>query len=90
VRELRFAVERAGLLAEHEVIGREDLPPEIVERSPRVAASSARDPAGADEAPDAARVRAALERARWRRADAARSLGVSPRTLHRWMKRLGL
>ncbi|MGE0455424.1 MAG: sigma-54-dependent transcriptional regulator [Vicinamibacteria bacterium] len=39
---------------------------------------------------DEARVRAALERARWRRAKAAQILGVSPRTLFRWMKRLEL
>jgi transcriptional regulator with GAF, ATPase, and Fis domain len=40
--------------------------------------------------PDAARVRAALEKSRWRREQAAELLGVSPRTLYRWMKRLGL
>ena len=39
---------------------------------------------------DAARVRSALEQARWRRGKAAQILGVSPRTLYRWMKRLGL
>ncbi len=39
---------------------------------------------------DPARVRWALEQARWRRGKAAELLGVSPRTLHRWMKRLGL
>ena len=40
--------------------------------------------------PDAARVREALEKSRWRREQAAVILGVSPRTLYRWMKRLGL
>jgi DNA-binding NtrC family response regulator len=40
--------------------------------------------------PDAARVREALEKSRWRREQAAEILGVSPRTLYRWMKRLGL
>jgi DNA-binding NtrC family response regulator len=40
--------------------------------------------------PDAARVREALEKSRWRREQAAELLGVSPRTLYRWMKRLGL
>ena len=40
--------------------------------------------------PDPARVREALEKSRWRREQAAELLGVSPRTLYRWMKRLGL
>ena len=36
------------------------------------------------------RVRAALEKARWRREQAAEILGVSPRTLYRWIKKLDL
>ncbi|HWW92706.1 MAG TPA: sigma 54-interacting transcriptional regulator, partial [Vicinamibacteria bacterium] len=113
VRELHFAVERAGLLAEGEMIDVGDLPPEIVQRSPRgsfvpVAAPAAPYPASTpgsapasspasadgvsrgDDGPDPARVRQALEQARWRREQAAEILGVSPRTLYRWMKRLGL
>ena len=38
----------------------------------------------------ASAVRAALEKAKWRREKAAEILGVSPRTLYRWIKRLGL
>ncbi|HET7292288.1 MAG TPA: sigma-54 dependent transcriptional regulator [Vicinamibacteria bacterium] len=92
VRELRFAVERAGLLASGDVIDAGDLPPEILERG---AAEATAVPAPERLAPprtalEAAQVRGALERARWRRAEAAKLLGVSPRTLHRWMKRLGL
>ena len=34
--------------------------------------------------------RQALDAARWRRGGAAEILGVSPRTLYRWMKRLKL
>jgi DNA-binding NtrC family response regulator len=99
VRELHFAVERAGLLSESDVVGAADLPPEIVERRrPLAHAASAGDgPEPADGGGrteparfDAARVREALERARWRRSKAAELLGVSPRTLHRWMKRLHL
>ena len=41
-------------------------------------------------APAPRRVRAALEKAKWRREKAAEILGVSPRTLYRWIKRLGL
>jgi len=102
VRELLFAVERAGLLAEGGVIEPFDLPPEIHERgraaeAPGAALAaatsvSAAQPAGAagDEEFDAAQVRRALEQAKWRRGKAAELLGVSPRTLYRWMKRLEL
>ncbi len=91
VRELRFAVERAGLLASGDVIDAPDLPPEILERGGAATAVSAEAaPEGHGATPEVAQVRAALERARWRRADAAKLLGVSPRTLHRWMKRMGL
>ncbi len=106
VRELHFAVERAGLLAEGEMIDLGDLPPEIVERTGRVPVSvapaapaiapSAAPPSPDDEdddseeGPDLARVRAALEKAKWRREKAAEILGVSPRTLYRWIKKLGL
>ena len=103
MRELHFAVERAGLLAEGEMIDVADLPPELVEKTGRVpvsiphftpplAPSSPADPEDDDseEGPDLARVRAALEKAQWRREKAAEILGVSPRTLYRWIKRLGI
>jgi transcriptional regulator of acetoin/glycerol metabolism len=95
VRELRFAVERANLLAEGATIELADLPPEIIERE-RSAAAVVRGEAAVslsgneNDGPDPARVRAALEQAHWRRGKAAEFLGVSPRTLHRWMKHLGL
>jgi DNA-binding NtrC family response regulator len=100
VRELHFAVERACLLAEGDIIEVPDLPPEIAEQSgfspasapePKAADGGAEDAElTTDDGPDPARVREALERARWRRGQAAEILGVSPRTLYRWMKRLGL
>jgi DNA-binding NtrC family response regulator len=105
VRELHFAVERAGLLAEGDMIDVADLPPEIVEKTGRVSVSispsapsvppsSSPPPPGpendSEEGPGLARVRAALEEAKWRREKAAEILGVSPRTLYRWIKRLGL
>jgi len=106
VRELHFAVERAGLLAEGENIDLHDLPPEIVERTGRTTGTGSSAPpaearAESSEAgsgsppltgdgPDGARVRAALEKAKWRREQAAEILGVSPRTLYRWIKKLGL
>ena len=94
VRELRFAVERALLLAEGDAIERHDLPPEIRNGGGAVAAIDAPAPAVAgaarERAPDAARIRHALEQSRWNRQKAAALLGVSPRTLFRWMQRLGL
>jgi DNA-binding NtrC family response regulator len=91
VRELHFAVERASLLAEGERIDVGDLPPEIVERGGRRSTTPATaGPRAVEEALDEGRIRAALEETRWRRGDAAKVLGVSPRTLYRWMRRLGL
>jgi DNA-binding NtrC family response regulator len=63
--------------------------PPLAEGS-ETAASGAGDRISASGAIDAEGVRRALEQAHWRRARAAEILGVSPRTLHRWMKRLGL
>ena len=94
VRELHFAVERAGLLAEGDVIDVSDLPPEILGGRPvRRAPPEARREGpklSADDGLDPVRIREALERARWHRGEAAQMLGVSSRTLYRWMKRLGL
>jgi len=95
VRELHFAVERSGLLAERETVDVSELPTEIVGPARRSSPSAPPTPKDAvspdpNAGPDEARVRAALEEARWRRAEAAEMLGVSPRTLHRWMKKLGL
>ncbi|HEY7513985.1 MAG TPA: sigma 54-interacting transcriptional regulator, partial [Vicinamibacteria bacterium] len=106
VRELHFAVERAGLLAEGESIDVPDLPPEILERSGRAPVSRPAPALAAvggapgslgdgdsledGEGPDPSRVRAALEQAKWRREKAAEILGVSPRTLYRWIKKMGL
>ena len=92
VRELHFAVERASLLAEGEHIDVGDLPPEIVEKGGRRPPAQA---AGLSAPPEASgfdeeRVRGALEEAHWRRGEAAKALGVSPRTLYRWMRRFGL
>jgi transcriptional regulator of acetoin/glycerol metabolism len=54
-------------------------------------AASAADPAyDGDEGFDPVNIRKALEQAKWRRGKAAEILGVSPRTLYRWMKRLEL
>ena len=61
---------------------------------PRRAAPTGDGDAGEDlsdlEEADEGRVRRALEEARWRREKAAEILGVSPRTLYRWIKKLGI
>ena len=109
VRELHFAVERASLLAESDIIDVHDLPPEILERpgrgtgaaiskpapeprpTPAVSvAAPAGDPLNEEGVADEGRVRRALQEARWRREKAAEILGVSPRTLYRWIKKLGI
>jgi transcriptional regulator with GAF, ATPase, and Fis domain len=103
VREMHYAVERAGLLAEGEMIDVADLPPEILEKTGRapVPIGPATPPSASapvapslisddENGPDITRVRAALEHAKWRREKAAEILGVSPRTLYRWIKKLGL
>jgi two-component system, NtrC family, response regulator AtoC len=100
VRELRFAIERAALLAEGDTIEASDLPPEILERA-GIKPDEGDGPPEGDEDDDGddsieeagldrERVRDALEKAKWRRGKAAEILGVSPRTLYRWMRRLGL
>jgi len=101
VRELHFAVERAGLLSDHATLDLADLPPEITETEskplrapvpPRSNGDGAESEDGdaEDAGFDPARIKAALEEARWRRGRAAEILAVSPRTLYRWMKRLDL
>jgi transcriptional regulator with PAS, ATPase and Fis domain len=95
VRELQFAVERAMLLCDRDVIDVADLPPEVLERTgrrqPLVREETPATPAVPQRrGPDPVVVRQALERARWRRGKAAQILGVSPRTLFRWMKQLEL
>jgi len=98
VRELRYAVERACLLAEGDTVDVDDLPAEVLEkvgrRPPPPPPEIDLDAAVAEGDPevglDAERIRDALERARWRRGEAAELLGISPRTLYRWMKKLKL
>jgi two-component system, NtrC family, response regulator AtoC len=100
VRELRFAVERAALLAEGDTIEAADLPPELLERAGVRAPEPRGDEDETDDGDDdfsteepgldRERVVLALEKAHWRRGRAAEILGVSPRTLYRWMRRLEL
>jgi len=99
VRELRYAVERACLLAEGDTVDVDDLPAEVLDEVGRrppapppaqVDLDAAVAASEEDHGLDPERIRDALERARWRRGEAAQLLGISPRTLYRWMKKLRL
>ncbi|MFN7951721.1 MAG: sigma 54-interacting transcriptional regulator [bacterium] len=106
VRELENALEYAVAVCKGQTIGPEDLPVEVVSRptdgAEPVARSIARGSADAasrgkavgseaiDGGVDAERLRAALEANHWRRAAAARALGLSRTTLWRRMRELGL
>jgi len=89
VRELRNAIERALVLTRGDEIQPEDL----LLDGPRRAAPHPADVGTLQsglEIAAAQRIRAALEAAGGRRAEAAALLGIDRTTLFRWMKRLGL
>jgi two-component system response regulator HydG len=86
VRELEHAIERAAILARGRVIGVRDLPPEVREQPADAMAAGALTLKG-NEAP---RIREALRRFRGNRKRAAAALNISPVTLWRKMKRLGI
>ena len=97
VRELENALEFATAVCQGQTIHPHDLPEEISGAAPSApprAAEAPATPAGATADPAAERERRrlleALEAHRWRRAPAARALGVSRTTLWRRMRELGL
>ncbi len=89
VRELENALEFALAVCRGQTIHSQDLPPEIAE-PPAVSggAEAGRPDAAAAPGPDpeAATLRAALDAHGWRRAEAARALGISRTTLWRRMR----
>jgi transcriptional regulator with GAF, ATPase, and Fis domain len=93
-RELENALEYAVAVCRGQTILPDDLPDFLAPAASAQPAQPVRAPAPAASAPgdatNADRVRAALEAARWRRADAARRLGISRSTLWRRMRELGL
>jgi DNA-binding NtrC family response regulator len=97
VRELANVIEYAVVVSRRETILPEDLPLEIRQISHPVSASSPNaapgSNGGAATLPEAAdreveRLLAALEKHHWKRADAARELGLSRSTLWRRMREL--
>jgi len=94
IRELENLIERAFVLCRGARIGLDDLPDEVAR--PRVSAAAPEELAADRHSvplpsdPDDAAIVQALEAHRWRRADAAKALGMGRNTLWRHMKRLGL
>ncbi len=83
VREIENAIEYALAVGQGQTIQPEDLPIEITSNHERSAAPAPQEPAGDG-------LRSVLERHHWRRAEAARELGVSRTTLWRRMREAGL
>ncbi len=96
VRELENAIEYAVAVAQGQTILPDDLPPDVWEAAPvpgpGPAPAPEMPPETAPPPPSAERehLRAALEVCHWRRAAAARQLGMSRTTLWRKMRELGL
>jgi transcriptional regulator with GAF, ATPase, and Fis domain len=93
VRELENVLEYAVAVCRGQTILPEDLPEEALQPA-ATAAGPARPPSTpaseADRAGERERLQAVLEAHRWRRADAARALGISRTTLWRRMREAGL
>ena len=102
VRELANVIEYAVAVAKRETILPEDLPEEILKSSGGMVAArrdsigtstdalETRSPLPQAGGPEAMRFLEALEKHHWKRADAARALGLSRSTLWRRMRELGL
>jgi DNA-binding NtrC family response regulator len=101
IRQLRNVLERACILAEGRLISELDLQSAIVPQTTAAPAASAAPLAstpaiGEDDPPDllttaqADQIRRVLQEAGGNKAAAARRLGVSRRSLYRWLDRLNL
>jgi transcriptional regulator of acetoin/glycerol metabolism len=92
VRELENALEYAVAVSNRQTILPEDLPLEVREPAarPRDSRPGHRTPRAARESEENQRLREVLEAHQWRRADAARALGVSRTTLWRRMREAAL
>jgi transcriptional regulator of acetoin/glycerol metabolism len=95
VRELENALEFAATVSTGQTLQLEDLPPEVASAgrrgpAPSVAAEEGAVAVASGSSDERAAIERALEEHRWRRADAARALGMSRSTLWRRMRALGL
>ena len=101
VREMANMIEYAVAVARKETILPEDLPEELRHVQPHVAAPAAPAPrtvalpdwkpeGHSDASAEAEHLRAVLEEHHWKRAEAAKALGLSRSTLWRKMRELGV
>lgn len=88
VRELENVLERAILLAEDDLLGPEDLPPELVGPGPFVRETD--DLRAGVRAYEMHHIRWVLEATRGNREEAARRMGINPSTLYRRLKELDI
>ncbi len=99
VRQLEWAMERAVLLGEGEVVGPEDLPPEVVQPAVTPAASPVPGDSGAPqpvipertwEEHEKAKILEALQRSNWNITRSAQLLGMTFRTLQYRLEKFGI
>ncbi|HKK32407.1 MAG TPA: sigma 54-interacting transcriptional regulator [Desulfomicrobiaceae bacterium] len=105
VRELKHCMEYAAILCTDTILAPIHLPQHFrqeyicfcrppselpAQSPPRPSPPIPDDPSSQQHSFDADRVLKALEQAEWKKARAARILGISRPTLYRWMKRAGL
>jgi DNA-binding NtrC family response regulator len=101
VRQLEWAMERAVLLGEEDLIELADLPPEIMQPAPTLAASAV--PTGGDgggpqpvipertwEDHEKAKILEALQRTNWNITRSAQLLGMTFRTLQYRLEKFGI
>jgi transcriptional regulator with GAF, ATPase, and Fis domain len=99
IRQLEWAMERAVVLGETECVELRDLPPEVLQPAPAVAAAPAQAPGealgpiipeGSWEEHEKAKIFEALQRSNWNITRAAQLLGMSFRTLQYRLEKFGI
>jgi DNA-binding NtrC family response regulator len=87
IRELEHSIERAVVLSRDKALRLEHIPPEISGHTSRPGTPRPTRPAAGDNLRDTV---AALEKAGWNKAKAARILGIDRKTIYRRMVRLNI
>src|SRR5271157_4334870 len=99
IRQLEWAMERAVVLGEAECVELRDLPPEVLQHAPAVAASPAQPadaafrpiiPEASWEEHEKAKILEALQRSNWNITRAAQLLGMTFRTLQYRLEKFGI
>jgi DNA-binding NtrC family response regulator len=99
IRQLEWAMERAVVLGETECVELRDLPPEVLQRAPAMAAAPAQPagealrpiiPEGSWEEHEKAKILEALQRSNWNITRAAQLLGMTFRTLQYRLEKFGI